>query len=154
MITIRSQADPRFCRRGVASVEFAVAAPILFLLVFAGIEFCQVNVVRHTTLNAAYEATRAVIVPGANAEEARQTAIRLLNAAGIKNAVITFDPELIDEETTFVTTRISVPVSESGWGLGFVCGNTTIEVDTTLRTERAPIIQANALPTAPLPPQQ
>jgi hypothetical protein len=148
MNTFQLPMNRSYCRTGATTVEFAISAPVLFLLVFAGIEFCQVNVVRHATLNAAYEATRAVIVPGANADEARQAAMRLLNAAGINNAEITFDPEFIDEETIFVTTQISVPISESGWGLGFVCGNTTIDVETTLRTERAPIIQASGLPTA------
>ena len=40
-------------RCGAVLVEFAVCAPIIFVVIFASFEFCRVNMIRHTMDNAA-----------------------------------------------------------------------------------------------------
>ena len=42
-------------RKGVAAVEFALAATVLFLVVAVSIEFSRMNMIRHSVDNAAYE---------------------------------------------------------------------------------------------------
>jgi Flp pilus assembly protein TadG len=56
-------------RRGTASLEFAVTAPILFTLLFGSVELTRMNMIRNTANNAAYEAVRTCVVPGAKASE-------------------------------------------------------------------------------------
>jgi len=41
-------------RCGVAAVEFALTAPILFLFLFAALELGRMNMIRQTANNAAY----------------------------------------------------------------------------------------------------
>ena len=59
-------------------MEFAITAPIFFLFLLAAFEFGWLNVMRHTADNAAYEAARTAIVPGATAAEALAKATSLL----------------------------------------------------------------------------
>ena len=54
-------------RAGATAVEFAIVAPIFFLIMLASFEFSRLNVIRHTADNAAYEAARHAMVPGATA---------------------------------------------------------------------------------------
>ncbi len=142
-------------RRGVSTVEFALIAPFVFLIIIAGIEFVRANVIRHTAENAAYAASRTVIVPGASKQEAIDRANDVLALAGVIDAVITFDPETIEEDTIFVSTNITIPMNTNSWGLSSFLKDARIEAETTLRTERAPVVQAQVLPTilnSPPPP--
>ena len=50
------------------------------------------NVLRHTADNAAYEAARYAMVPGATAAEAKAKANALLKIIGTRNAVVTVSP--------------------------------------------------------------
>jgi Flp pilus assembly protein TadG len=78
-----TQSQRRFTQRdrdGVAVVEFALTAPIFFLFVLAAFEFGWMNVLRHTADNAAYEAARAAMVPGATAADATVKANNILGA--------------------------------------------------------------------------
>ena len=64
-------------RHGAATVEFAVVLPLLVLLVFGSVELTRGLMLRHSADNAAYEAARTAIVPGATAEEAITRATEL-----------------------------------------------------------------------------
>ncbi len=66
-------------RSGVTAVEFAMVAPIFFLVVFICIEFCRLNMIRNLTQDAAYFAARDCIVPGASADEAIAAANHVLS---------------------------------------------------------------------------
>ncbi len=147
-------AKPIMARRaGATAVEFAVVVPILLLTVWAGITFVRANMIRHTVENAAYVASRAVIVPGATQEEAIAQAERLLGILGIEDATITFDPNVIEEDTLFVTTEISVPMQNNSWGLNRYMKDAVFFGSSTLRTERAPAQQVTGLPSEVAPPQ-
>ena len=54
-------------RTGATAVEFAIVAPIFYTLVIASLEFGRLNIIRHTADQAAYEAARFAMVPGATA---------------------------------------------------------------------------------------
>ena len=124
-----------------------MVAPFVFMILLAGIEFVRVNVVRHTIENAAYNASRAVIVPGATKAEALDVAQQTLAIANIVNAEITFDPEVITEDTVFVKTNIRVPMEENSWGAAILFKGQFLSAETVLRTERSPLVQARNLPT-------
>jgi len=134
-------------KRGVTAVEFSLVAPIVLLTIFAGVEFVRTNVIRHTVQNASYAASRAVMVPGASKSEAIAEANSLLSLVGITDAQIVFEPSTITEETRFVTTRISIPMAANSWGLSELFGDGILVGESVLRTERAPNVQAQALPT-------
>src|SRR4051795_10105586 len=89
-------------RVGAVAVEFAITAPIFFLFLLAAFEFGWLNVIRHTADNAAYEAARSVIVPGASANEAIAKAQGLLNIVGARGAKISITPATVTTSTTEV----------------------------------------------------
>src|SRR6185295_7284523 len=86
-------------RRGAVAVEFAITAPIFFLFLLAAFEFGWMNVIRHTADNAAYEAARAAMVPGATAAEAKTKANSILGVVGARGAIVTVTPATLDIQT-------------------------------------------------------
>jgi Flp pilus assembly protein TadG len=124
-------------RRGAAAVEFAVTAPIFFLFLLASFEFGWMNVIRHTADNAAYEAARTAMVPGATAAEAKAKANALLNIVGARSAKVTVNPTVIDENTKEVTVVVDIPLKSNGLITPRFTSKTVLHSESTLKTERA-----------------
>ena len=114
MVNRQSRATRRQ-RRGAALVEFAITAPIIFAIFFAGFEFCRMNIVRHSIDNAAYEGARRAIIPGATANDAVEAATPVLAVVSIRNPEITVDPPVISTTTEAVTVTIAVPYNSNSW---------------------------------------
>lgn len=102
-------------RRGAVTVELAFAIPILFLFVFASLEFCGMNNLRHTVDNAAYEGARRGIVPGATRADVVAEATRLMATIGARGVIVDVVPATITDETEEVTVTVRVPVAANGW---------------------------------------
>jgi len=138
---ITKHASARFrhrpARRGAAAVEFAVTASVFFVFLLAAFEFGWLNVIRHTADNAAYEAARTAMVPGATVDEARDKANGLLSIVGARGATISITPATITPETDAVTVDIDVPMDQNGLIVPRFTSATTLHSTSTLRTERA-----------------
>lgn len=117
-------------------VEFSLTAPILFLIVFSGIEFSRANMIRNTCENAAYEGARRGIVSGATADDCRTRAQETLDMIGLTDSTITVTPSSISSGTTDVTVSITVPMNAAN---GYVTPNfflgSSITRSCTLQTE-------------------
>ena len=120
-------------RAGAYTVEFAICASTLFLLVFGLFEFSRYLFVRQAVDQAAYEAARVAIIPGANSSAIRSRAELLLNAAGIVDAEIDITPAIIDEQTKEVTVEVSCNFSNNSFlpsqflGAGPILSRTTLD---------------------------
>lgn len=123
-------------RRGATIVEFAIVAPVFLMIILALFEFSWINVVRHTADNAAYEAARTVMVPGATAAEAVTEANQLLSAVGARNARVTVTPSEITTSTSQVTVRVEVPMDSNALLLPRFTPGLELRSQATLRTER------------------
>ena len=123
-------------RRGAVITEFAICAPVFFLIVLSMFEFGWLNVVRHTADNAAYEASRVAMVPGATAAEAIAEAERIMSAIGTRGATVTVDPPTLAPETTQVTVTVRVPLDRNSMVIPKFGRGKEIESNSTLRTER------------------
>lgn len=123
-------------RRGATLVEFAIVAPLFFLVVLTMFEFTRLNVLRHTADNAAYEAARAAMVPGSNAASAKRKARQLLNIVGAQGAKIRVTPAKITQDTEEVTVTVSVPLNRNGWVAPKFTKGKTFTASSTMRTER------------------
>jgi Flp pilus assembly protein TadG len=134
--TARS-ARRRQTRRGATVVEFALTAPVFFLFLLAAFEFGWFNVMRHTADNAAYEAARHAMVPGATAAEARGKANSILSIVGTRGANVRISPPILAPDTDEITVTIDVPVNQNALILPRFTRNSTIRASSTLRTERA-----------------
>ena len=142
-------------RLGAAVVEFALTLPLLIVLVVGLIEFARLSTLRHAADNAAYEAARHVIVPGATVGEATRQAEDLLARAGVRHGAISVNPAVIDEATSHVTVQVAVPLAGNSWLPPYLTKQRSVVRQTTLRTERSAVARGPApkapLPTAPTP---
>lgn len=123
-------------RQGAVLVEFAIVAPIFFLIVLALFEFSWLNVVRHTADNAVYEASRIAMVPGATAAEATAEANRIMNIVGTRGAAVTVNPAVLNNAATSVTVSVVIPVDQNALVIPAFTGGRQIRATSTLRTER------------------
>jgi len=103
----------------------------------ASFEFGWLNVIRHTADNAAYEAARAAIIPGATAADATAKANSLLNIVGARGAKVTITPAVLTTATEQVTVAIDIPMSANGLIIPRFSGKKTVHRASTIRTERA-----------------
>jgi Flp pilus assembly protein TadG len=124
-------------RCGATAVEFAIVAPIFFLLLLASFEFSRLNVIRHTADNAAYEAARHAMVPGATAAEAVAKANSILRVVGARGARVTINPTTLGPDVDTIAVRVDVPLSQNGWIVPRFTKNSTLTAQSTLKTERA-----------------
>lgn len=109
-------------RRGMATVEFAFTAPIVFLMFMGAIEITRFQVLRHSVDEAIYMGARAGIVPGATSAEIDQTVRDRISAAGFTGESVT-----VTESPTNVTISASVPYDLNSW----IAGDLFSEVDVT-----------------------
>ncbi len=106
----------RRCRRlGATAVEFTLTAPILFLFIATSVEFARMNMIRHTVDNAAYEAARRGIVPGATAQDVEDMARTIMSSVGAAGVSVTITPAVITEDTEEVTVEVTVPCDQNGF---------------------------------------
>lgn len=102
-------------RSGAAVVEFAVVAPIIFMLFFAAFEFARMNLIRHTVDVAAYQGCRTGILPGASADKVRSRVETMLSTIGVDGAAITISPSSITRSTRDVSVDIQVALDAHTW---------------------------------------
>jgi Flp pilus assembly protein TadG len=125
-------------RRGTTTVEFALTAPILFLLLMGSIEFSRANMLRHTAVVAATEGARRSIIPGATAAECRQAVVSELATVGFTSADVAIVPAVINADTAQVTVNVSVPLSgANGFVLPRFLTGARIDKSVTLQREAA-----------------
>lgn len=121
---------------GAVLVEFAICAPILFMIFFASVEFSRVHMMRQSVENAVYEGSRRGIVPGATADDCRASAQLILNTISANNAQIDVNPAVINDDTSEVTVSISVPMNSNSWVVPLFFDNKVVFGSMTLRRER------------------
>lgn len=106
------------CRnRGAAVVEFAVTAPVLFIILFGMIEMGRGLMVKQLLSNAARDGARSAILEGSTAEEVQQTVLSYLGGSKIEGAQVTVTPSplTLAQGGDPVTVSVSVPFSEVSW---------------------------------------
>ena len=118
-------------RKGTLTVEFAIVAPLIFLLFLGSLELTALNFARQTAGNASYEAARKLIIPGGTVAQAEAEGLRQMKIAGMgTGAAVT-----IVDSTTSVTATVSVPASSVSWGLVRFCSGYTLRQTCTLTKE-------------------
>lgn len=122
-------------RRGAVTVEMAITLPVLFLVVLTAVEFGRMNVIRHTIDNAAYEAARKAIVPGATAAEAEQEARRIMDIVGAQGVDVRITPAVMDIDTPEVKVNVSVDFDQNGFLAPFFFAGDRIAGEVTMRRE-------------------
>jgi Flp pilus assembly protein TadG len=119
-------------RDGVAAIEVALTAPVLLLFLFAALEFGRYNMIQQIANNAAFEAARACIVPGATASNGQTAGQNILTAVGIKGGTVTISPATITITTTTITATVTVPIASNLWTNSLFCKSTSTTKSCTL----------------------
>lgn len=113
--TIRTTGPGR--RRGAAMVEFAIAAPLLFLLALGLVEYARIEMVLQGMTAAAQEGCRAGIVPGSRSADVTRNANEVLRNGLIAGASVTVNPPevaTLKQGQTFTVT-VQVPADGISW---------------------------------------
>lgn len=123
-------------RRGATAVEFAIVAPLLFLMFFAAIEFSRANMLRHSVNQAAYEGARRGMVPGASVADIEVEVGRIMEAATAFEYSVSVDPSTITNKTEQVTVQVDAGMDDNSWlGALFLSGE-SFSGACTLKRER------------------
>lgn len=119
-------------------MEFAIVAPLAFLIVFGSVEFARLNMLLNSMENAAYEAARRGIVPGATAANAEDAANQILQAVGAVNANVTVTPSVFTNTTPEITVSIGIPLNDNAWISQHFTENRVLSRTCTLTRETTP----------------
>jgi len=132
----------RLCRRnrkGVAAVEFAVVAPVLFLMILGMIELGRAIMVQQVLTNASREGARVAVLDGTAGTEVHNAVDSYLGRASITGASVTVDPT---EPSTAgygapVTVTVQIPFSQVSWLPSpiFLGGGKNLTATTVMRRE-------------------
>ncbi|MBN1396196.1 MAG: pilus assembly protein [Pirellulales bacterium] len=133
----------RINRQGAAAVEFALVAPVFFLLVFGMIEFGRMIMVQQVITNASREGARIAVLDSQTptASVVEQQVRDYLDNAAIPgdNATIIINPS---EPTTAaygepVTVTVQIPFSSVSWlpTPMFIGADTNLTASTVMRRE-------------------
>ena len=131
----------RLCRknrRGAAAVEFAVVAPLFFLLIFGMIEFGRMVMVQQVITNGSREGARVAVLDGTNTADVVDTVDNYLEGASVRGAEITVTP---DPPNTAgygepVTVAVSIAFDQVSWlPSPMFLGGSTMSASTVMRRE-------------------
>lgn len=130
-------------RSGAATVEMAMVAPVLFLLIFGSVEFTRMMMVRQSLTNACREGCRHACLASAQSPTGPEEAARdimsgvIENHATNENLIFTINPPLdpLPERGTDITVTTEIGCSSVSWLPPFFTGNTVIKTTCTMKKE-------------------
>ena len=110
-------------RFGAATVEIALVAPVIFLLVFGSIEFARMMMVRQAFTNAAREGCRTACLATTQSDDSPKTVIRemlkgvVVEATTTEDLRISIEPNFktIPDTGTSITTIIEIDCEDVSW---------------------------------------
>lgn len=129
------------CRRcGAAAVEFAVVAPLFFLLLFGMIEFGRMIMVQQLLTHACRDGARQAVIEGSSASQVTQGVRDYLTGASVNGtaATISITPSDLATSTTGqpVKVEVSIAYSQASWlPAPWFLGGATLKAASTMRRE-------------------
>ncbi len=117
-------------RKGVSTVEFAVMAPVLVLLVFGSIESSHAIQVKQGLTVVAYEASLVATTQSSTEEQMLTRARQIAEAFQIKDIKVETVPRLTSDlpAGTTVTVTVSAPMRSNRIGPSFFYFDRTLAV--------------------------
>lgn len=131
-------------RAGAAVVEFALVAPLLFLLILGSIEFGRGMMALELVANAAREGARKGCLPGTATKDIQTTITNSLSGTGIptKNAAVTVMVNNASKDASTavtddsITVTITVPLRDVSWlPTSVFLGNANLRGHVVMRRE-------------------
>lgn len=109
----------RGLRLGAATVEFALVAPLFFLLVFGMVEFGRMVMIQQVITNASREGARKAVLDGSSSSNVKNAVVTYMSNGGvtISTSNVTINPTDPSSAAAGnpVTVTVSVPFSQVSW---------------------------------------
>ena len=125
-------------RRGASAVEFALVAPIFFLVAMGIFEFGRAMMVQQMLINASREGARNAIFQNSSTDSAITATIDHLTRSGLtiarERVTVAPDPTTAAHGEP-VTVTVAVPYTDVGWIPGFFMQDRTLTASTTMSYE-------------------
>lgn len=128
----------RIKRQGASVVEFAIVAPVFFLLVFGMIEYGRMVMVQQVLTNASREGARQAVLDGSTTALVTTVVTGYLSSSSITGATVTVTPDPPGNAAFGepVTVTVSVAFSQVSWiPSPMFLGGTTMSATTVMRRE-------------------
>lgn len=125
-------------RTGAAVVEFAIVAPLLFMLTLGMMEVSRMVMVKQLLINASREGARLAVLPGATSAEVLELVSNELTAYSVNGVSIEVQPTSLATAVagTPVTVSLNVAAASVSWiPKPLFSFNQTLSASTTMRKE-------------------
>jgi Flp pilus assembly protein TadG len=127
-------------RRGAAAVEFALVAPLFFLLIFGMVEFGRMVMIQQVITNASREGARKAVLDGATSASVKSAVVTYMANGGvtISTSNVTLSPTdpASAEAGDPITVTISIPFTQVSWlPSPMFLGNRQMFASTVMRRE-------------------
>ena len=120
-------------------MEFAIVAPLLFLIILGLVEFGRMVMVQQIVTNASREGARRAILEDAESPDIKDFVTDYLRDASVSGATVTVAPESL-ADLWFgdpVTVAVSVPYAQVSWvPLPRFLGGVTLTGQSVMSAER------------------
>ena len=124
-------------RHGVAAVEFAIVAPVFFLLVIGFIELGRGLMVQQVLTNASRVGVREAISLHGTSDAAVDAAVEYAEGVSVSGVAVTVTPDPSSVSAgTEITVKTSVSYADISWVPSpWFMGGTTLEAESVMRKE-------------------
>ena len=124
-------------RRGVAATEFAIVAPVFFLMVIGFIEFGRALMVQQVLINASRVGARQASTTGATTAQVQSAVQAYTSGVAINGVTVTVTPDPAAAVAgTAITVNTSVPFSSVSWmKSAWFLGGKTLKASSQMRKE-------------------
>lgn len=124
-------------RRGAAAAEFAIVAPVFFLMVIGFIEFGRALMVQQVLINASRVGARQATTAGATTAQVQAAVKAYTTAVTVNGVVVTVSPEPSTAVAgSTITVNASVAFSNVSWmKSAWFLGGKTLKASSQMRKE-------------------
>lgn len=124
-------------RRGVAAVEFAIIAPLFFLMVLGCIELGRGLMVQQILTNASRVGAREATTPNTSESAVVTTATDYAAGASVPSVVVTVSPDPATAEAgDLMSVTVTTDFSNVSWSPApWFLGGTTLSATSVMRRE-------------------
>jgi len=124
-------------RWGVAAVEFAIVAPLFFMMVFGCIEFGRALMVQQILTNASRVGARQAITLNATEADVIATAGNYAASTSVSGVTVTVTPSPAAAAAgDMVSVTVAVPFSQVSWiPAPWFMGGTSLDATSVMRKE-------------------
>lgn len=127
----------RRARRGAAAVEFAIVAPVFFLLVIGSIEIGRALMVQQVLTNASRVGVREAVAMNTSESDVISTATNYAAGGAVPGVIVSVSPSPSSASAgDEITVDVAIPYSDISWlPSPWFMGGKTLQASSVMRKE-------------------